>query len=33
MALSNGTGGYQVGAGADGEAILSVQVAPTASPA
>jgi hypothetical protein len=30
MALSNGTGGYQVGAGADGEAILSVQVAPTA---
>lgn len=30
MALSNGTGGYQVGAGADGEAVLSVQVAPTA---
>lgn len=30
MALSNGTGGYQVGAGADGEAILSVQVAPAA---
>jgi hypothetical protein len=30
MALSNGTGGYQVGAGADGEAILSIQVAPTA---
>jgi len=29
MALSNGTGGYQVGAGADGEAILFVQTAPT----
>jgi hypothetical protein len=30
MALSNGTGGYQVGAGATDEAILFVQGAPTA---
>jgi len=30
MALSNGTGGYQVGAGALGEALIFVQGAPTA---
>ena len=30
MALSNGTGGYQVGAGATDEAIMFVQGAPTA---
>lgn len=30
MALSNGTGGYQVGAGASDEAIMFVQGAPTA---
>ena len=30
MALSNGTGGYQVGAGAVGEALIFVQGAPTA---
>ena len=30
MALSNGTGGYQVTAGSDGEAVLFVQTAPTA---
>ena len=29
MALSNGTGGYQVGAGAADEAIMFVQGAPT----
>ena len=29
MALSNGTGGYQVTAGSDGEAVLFVQTAPT----
>jgi len=29
MAISNGTGGYQVGAGSDGEAILFNQTAPT----
>ena len=29
MALSNGTGGYQIGAGSDGEAVLFVQTAPT----
>ena len=30
MALSNGTGGYQIGAGATDEAIMFVQGAPTA---
>jgi hypothetical protein len=30
MALSNGTGGYQISAGSDGEAVLFVQTAPTA---
>ena len=30
MALSNGTGGYQITAGSDGEAVLFVQTAPTA---
>lgn len=30
MALSNGTGGYQVGAGALGEGLIFVQGAPTA---
>jgi len=30
MALSNGTGGYQIGAGAADEAIMFVQGAPTA---
>ena len=30
MALSNGTGGYQIGAGASGEPILFNQEAPTA---
>jgi hypothetical protein len=30
MALSNGTGGYQIGAGANDEAIMFVQGAPTA---
>jgi hypothetical protein len=29
MALSNGTGGYQISAGSDGEAVLFVQTAPT----
>jgi hypothetical protein len=29
MALSNGTGGYQIGAGSDGEVILFNQTAPT----
>jgi hypothetical protein len=29
MALSNGTGGYQITAGSDGEAVLFVQTAPT----
>jgi hypothetical protein len=30
MALSNGTGGYQISAGSDGEAVLFVQTVPTA---
>jgi hypothetical protein len=29
MALSNGTGGYQITAGSDGEAVLFIQTAPT----
>lgn len=30
MAISNGTGGYQITAGSDGETVLFVQTAPTA---